>query len=139
MSKKDLKAFVRFDGSGRVVAGSLILRKNMPKVGKWQQITAEECCGPYTPPTIALPVVGTETDTTIPITWVAGVVSYNQPAITHYVVYLDNVQTAIIAAVDTLAYTFTGLTASTSYDISVSAHDGTSEVIGGIVAQFTTA
>jgi hypothetical protein len=29
-----LKAFVRFDGSGRIVAGSLILRKKKPKVGK---------------------------------------------------------------------------------------------------------
>lgn len=43
-----LKAFVRFDGSGRVVAGSLILRKNKPKVGKWQEITANECCNPIT-------------------------------------------------------------------------------------------
>ena len=34
--QRDLKAFVRYDGSGRVVAGSLILRKNKPKVGRWQ-------------------------------------------------------------------------------------------------------
>ena len=43
-NNKNLKAFVRFDGSGRVVAGSLILRKNKPKVGKWKEITANECC-----------------------------------------------------------------------------------------------
>ena len=43
-NKKDLKAFVRFDGSQRVVAGSLILRRNKPRVGKWQQIQAYECC-----------------------------------------------------------------------------------------------
>lgn len=45
---KNLKAFVRFDGSGRVVAGSLILRKNKPKVGKWYEIPASECCNPTT-------------------------------------------------------------------------------------------
>ena len=43
-----LKAFVRFDGTGRVVAGSLILRKKAPKVGNWHEITAYECCN-YTP------------------------------------------------------------------------------------------
>jgi hypothetical protein len=42
--QRDLKAFVRYDGSGRVVAGSLILRKNKPKVGRWQEIPAYECC-----------------------------------------------------------------------------------------------
>ena len=43
-NQRNLKAFVRFDGSGRVVAGSLILRKNKPKVGRWQEIPAYECC-----------------------------------------------------------------------------------------------
>ena len=47
-NKRDLKAFVRFDGSGRIVAGSLILRKNKPKVGKWHEIQAYECCN-YVP------------------------------------------------------------------------------------------
>jgi hypothetical protein len=45
-NKKDLRAFVRFDGSGRIVAGSLILRRNRPKVGKWKEIPAFECCAP---------------------------------------------------------------------------------------------
>jgi hypothetical protein len=43
-NKRDLKAFVRYDGSGRVVAGSLILRKQKPKVGKWTEIQGYECC-----------------------------------------------------------------------------------------------
>ncbi len=47
-NRKDLKAYVRFDGSGRVVPGSLILRKKMPKVGKWIEIQAYECCAPTT-------------------------------------------------------------------------------------------
>ena len=45
-NNRPLKAYVRFDGSGRIVAGSLILRKNKPKVGKWQEIPAFECCNP---------------------------------------------------------------------------------------------
>jgi hypothetical protein len=53
-NKRDLKAFVRYDGSGRVVAGSLILRRKKPKVGKWKEIEGYECCNPlvvitYTP------------------------------------------------------------------------------------------
>ena len=43
-NKRDLKAYVRYDGSGRVVAGSLILRRNKPKVGNWQQVQGYECC-----------------------------------------------------------------------------------------------
>jgi hypothetical protein len=43
-NKRDLKAYVRYDGSGRVVPSSLILRKNKPKVGKWAEIPAYECC-----------------------------------------------------------------------------------------------
>ena len=50
-NKKDLKAFVRFDGSGRIVAGSLILRRKKPKVGNWVQIQAYECCDPDFPTT----------------------------------------------------------------------------------------
>lgn len=47
-NRKDLKAYVRFDGSGRVVPGSLVLRKKMPKIGKWIEIQAYECCAPTT-------------------------------------------------------------------------------------------
>jgi hypothetical protein len=43
-NQRDLKAFVRYDGSGRVVAGSLILRKQKPKVGNWQEIQGYACC-----------------------------------------------------------------------------------------------
>ena len=43
-NKRDLKAYVRFDGSGRVVAGSLILRRSKPKVGKWKEIEGYQCC-----------------------------------------------------------------------------------------------
>lgn len=45
-NKKLLKAFVRYDGSGRIIAGSLILRMKKPKTGNWTQIQAYECCDP---------------------------------------------------------------------------------------------
>jgi len=44
MSNKTLKAFVRIDGQNRVIASSLILRKNKPKVGRWREIVVNECC-----------------------------------------------------------------------------------------------
>lgn len=43
-NKRDLRAYVRIDGSGRVVAGSLVLRRKKPKVGKWMEIQTYECC-----------------------------------------------------------------------------------------------
>jgi hypothetical protein len=58
-----LKAFVRFDGTGRVVAGSLILRKKAPKVGNWHEITAYECCN-YTTTTTTTTAAPTTTTTT---------------------------------------------------------------------------
>ena len=56
-----LKAFVRFDGSGRVVAGSLILRRKKPKVGKWVEIQAYECCNPSTTTTTTTSLTTTTT------------------------------------------------------------------------------
>ena len=48
IDKRPLKAFVRFDGTGRIVPSSLILRRKKPKVGKWVEIPAYECCNPTT-------------------------------------------------------------------------------------------
>ena len=59
-----LKAFVRFDGTGRVVAGSLILRKKAPKVGNWQEITAYECCNYTTTTTTTVAPTTTTTTST---------------------------------------------------------------------------
>lgn len=47
-NQRNLKAYVRYDGSGRVVAGSLILRKQKPKVGTWQQVQGYQCCNDVT-------------------------------------------------------------------------------------------
>ena len=49
-TNRPLKAYVRFDGTGRIVPSSLILRRKKPKVGKWVEIPAYECCN-YIPPT----------------------------------------------------------------------------------------
>ena len=64
INSRPLKAYVRFDGSGRIVAGSLILRKNKPKVGKWKEIPAYECCNPTTTSTTTAAL--TTTTTTAP-------------------------------------------------------------------------
>ena len=45
-NKRDLKAYARFDGTGRIVPGSLVLRRIKPKVGNWKEIEAYECCNP---------------------------------------------------------------------------------------------
>jgi len=63
-NKKDLKAYVRYDGSGRVVAGSLVLRRSIPKVGKWVEVPAYECCEPTTTTTTTTTVAPTTTTTT---------------------------------------------------------------------------
>lgn len=47
-NQRNLKAYVRYDGSGRIVAGSLILRKQQPKVGTWQQVQGYQCCNDAT-------------------------------------------------------------------------------------------
>jgi hypothetical protein len=39
-----LKAFVRIDGSGKVIPGGPILQAQKPKVGKWREINVKECC-----------------------------------------------------------------------------------------------
>ena len=47
VNKRDLKAYVRFDGMGRIISGSLILQRNKPKDGNWKRTQAYECCDPF--------------------------------------------------------------------------------------------
>lgn len=136
-TRKKLKAFVRFDGSGRVVPGSLVLRKQAPKVGRWQEVVSEECCGPVVPPVVTDPVVGIVAATTIDITWTAATVAQGENPVTHYLIKLDTVQVAIVAAADTLAYTYTGLTTATSYDLTIEACTADGCYSSGIVTQVT--
>lgn len=48
-NKRPLKLYMRYDGTGKLIAGSAIYRKQMPKVGKWLEISAYECCSPSNP------------------------------------------------------------------------------------------
>jgi hypothetical protein len=57
-----LKAFVRFDGSGRIIPSSLIVQAFKPAVGNWQEIDAKECCNFV--PTTTTTTTGTPTTTT---------------------------------------------------------------------------
>jgi len=63
-----LKAYVRYDGTGRVIAGSLILQRFKPKVGNWQEIDAYECCNPTTTTTTTVAPTTTTTTTVAPTT-----------------------------------------------------------------------
>lgn len=49
-NNKRLKAFVRYDGTGRVVPSSVILARFKPKVGNYKEIDAYECCNETLPP-----------------------------------------------------------------------------------------
>lgn len=69
-----LKAFVRYDGLGRVIAGSLILQKFKPKVGNWVEIDAYECCNPTTT-TTSTSSTSTTTSSTTTTTTTSGLFS----------------------------------------------------------------
>ena len=46
-SRKILKAYVRYDGTGTLIPGSLTLRNNKPRVKKALQVSPTyECCNP---------------------------------------------------------------------------------------------
>jgi hypothetical protein len=64
IDNRPLKAYVRFDGTGRIVPSSLILRRKKPKVGKWVEIPAYECCNPTTTTTTSSTSTSTSTTTT---------------------------------------------------------------------------
>ena len=70
ISKRPLKAFVRYDGTGRVISGSLILNRFKPAVGNWEEIDAYECCNPTTTTstTTVAPTTTTTSTTAAPTT-----------------------------------------------------------------------
>jgi hypothetical protein len=68
IDNRPLKAYVRFDGTGRIVPSSLILRRKKPKVGKWVEIPAYECCEPTTTTTTSSSSTTTTTTTVAPTT-----------------------------------------------------------------------
>lgn len=66
--KTRLKAWVRYDGMGRVIPGGPVLSLKRPKVGNWQEIPANLCCNPTTTTTTAMPLPLRMTFTDIAIT-----------------------------------------------------------------------
>tara|TARA_R100000544_G_C2224267_1_gene59557 strand:- start:685 stop:1326 length:642 start_codon:yes stop_codon:yes gene_type:complete len=56
-TNRNQKAYIRIDGSGRDVAGSLLLRNKKPGNGKWREVLAYECCNLTTTTTTANPAV----------------------------------------------------------------------------------
>jgi hypothetical protein len=65
MSNKRInKAYVRYDGSGRVIPGSLILNRFKPKVGNWKETPAHLCCNPGDLPSNCIEFVVDTTDGT---------------------------------------------------------------------------
>lgn len=57
-NQNKLKAYVRYDGTGRVIAGGPILQRFKPKVGNWVEIDANECCQQTTTTTTTTAYVG---------------------------------------------------------------------------------
>jgi hypothetical protein len=47
-NKRLLKAYIRYDGNGRVIPGSPIMRQSAPKDGHWHEINAYLCCNTTT-------------------------------------------------------------------------------------------
>lgn len=62
-NQNKLKAYVRYDGTGRVIAGGPILQRSKPKVGNWVEIDASECCN-YVPTTTTTTTASPTTTTT---------------------------------------------------------------------------
>lgn len=88
-NQKKLKAFVRYDGSGRVVASSLILRKNKPRVGRWYEIPEYLCCNGVPSSTTTTTTQGggsTPTAFTVPF-WSSGFDSCNFAAEGNIIIY----------------------------------------------------
>lgn len=45
-NQSKLKAWLRYDGTGRVVTAGPIFQANKPKVGNWRQMNIDLCCNP---------------------------------------------------------------------------------------------
>lgn len=74
---KDLKAFVRYDGSGRVVSGSLVFRKKKPKNGRWGEITKNLCCTDSGSSTTTTTTFANTTDTTTTVSGIIVTISHD--------------------------------------------------------------
>jgi hypothetical protein len=63
-NRRDLKSYIRYDGSGRVIPGSNILNRFKPGVGNWKEINTYECCNPLPLPSNCIEFVVDTTEGT---------------------------------------------------------------------------
>lgn len=59
-----LKAYARYDGSGRIIPGQLVLRTRKP-VGNWKEVQAYECCTTTSTTSTTTTTSSTTTTTTL--------------------------------------------------------------------------
>jgi hypothetical protein len=85
-TNRPLKAYVRFDGTGRIVPSSLILRRKKPKVGRWVEIPAYECCN-YVP-TSTTTTTSSSTSSTTTTTTTAASYTIGQSALGGKIAYI---------------------------------------------------
>ena len=141
-----LKAFVRFDGSGRIVPSSLIVQAFKPKVGNWQEIDAKECCNYVAPTTTSTTTAAPTTTTTTTVAfyeWFLNSGENNDAACNAAgdLVHLYSSETPL--ALGVILYTNSGLTTPvangfyadtegvTSYQVTGGAGEITSETLCG--------
>jgi hypothetical protein len=138
-----LKAFVRFDGSGRIVPSSLIVQAFKPKVGNWQEIDAKECCNYTTTTTTTIAPTTTTTTTVAFYEWFLNSGENNDAACNAAgdLVHLYSSETPL--ALGVILYTNSGLTTPvangfyadtegvTSYQVTGGAGEITSETLCG--------
>ena len=74
-NKRINKAYVRYDGTGRVIAGGNILSRLKPKDGNWSEIAAYECCNPTTTTSTTTSGTTTSTTTALPVSAYSYVIS----------------------------------------------------------------
>lgn len=75
-NKRDLKAYMRLDGSHRAIPATLIFRKKMPKFGRWIEVQAYECCNASTTTTTTTIFCDLACDTVMTVGYLDGVYGY---------------------------------------------------------------
>jgi len=78
-----LKAFVRIDGTGKVIPGGPIFQAQKPKVGKWREISIKECCN-YNPNTTTTTTSSTSSTSTSTTTTTTTQASRSEAAVTSF-------------------------------------------------------
>ena len=141
-TNRPLKAYVRFDGTGRIVPSSLILRRKKPKVGKWVEIPAYECCN-YVPTTTTTTsstsstTTSTSTSTTTTTTTAAPTTTTTtttaEPTTTTTTTTAEPTTTTTTTAAPTTTTTTTA-TPTTTTTTTVAGYTIGQAALGGIIA-----